>query len=175
MLINYLIFFTGIQNKLEPRPPTTGIILDPRYFSSFKRESQSEPPESPRDQDHNVSKEEVSLKYNSVPSHIQETVLGANFSAAKAIERSADVLASTFKGQNEISPMLLTSNIEPLVEEKYSPDFEHIKSPSTEFTTSTVETTPIDENIDNFRNKDSNENDTVCDTVVDRESKRYFV
>lgn len=176
MILQQCLFVLEIPSKLEPRPATTGIILDPRYFSTYKRESQSEPPESPRDQDHNISKQESSLKYNSVPSHIQETVLGPNFSTAKAIESSTDVLVSTVKGQNELSSMLSSnSNIEPLVEEKNSPDFEQIKSPSTEFTTSTVETTPVDENIDNFKNKDSNENDTVCDTMVERESKRYFV
>lgn len=116
------------------------------------------------------------MKYNSVPNQIQETVLGSNFSTEKAIESSTDVVVSTVTGQNELSSILLSNSIiEPLVEEKNSPDFEHIKSPSTEFTTSTVESTPIEENVDTFKNKDPNENDTVCDTMVERESKRYFV
>lgn len=69
----------------------------------------------------------------------------------------------------------LFSNNKRPAEDKYSPDFDNIKSPSTEFTTSTVETTPIEENIENFKNIMMNENDNICYTENDKESKRYFV
>lgn len=163
----------GIPIPLQPRPATTGINdilpLHPRYLPTFEREIQSEPREL---QDQTTTKHELSLKCSSEPTHIQESDMGSETRSMKALTNSTEVEVD---GQNEIGFLFPSStNNKATNDDKNSPDFDYFKSPSTEFTTSTVDTTPIDENNGNMKNM-KDEIYTICDMEVDRESKRYFV
>lgn len=54
-------------------------------------------------------------------------------------------------------------------EEKNSPDFDNVKSPSTEFTTSSVQSTPLDESVSRL------ESVIYCDKTEENNIESYTV
>lgn len=179
--INLKINISGIPIPLQPRPATTGCDdiqpLHPRYLPTFELEFQSDSRDLQKKLDQPTYNSETSLMYTTDPSYRPEMERETLSVPVKAIESSTDVLVGIVESHTKISTLFSsTINVKPLLEEKNSPDFDNVKSPSTEFTTSTLESTPVEETkIDGTKNKDTNQNDTVCDTVGGRESKRYFV
>lgn len=113
------------------------------------------------------------MKCSSEPTHIQESDLGNKSLSVNALGSSTNAV---IESQNRVGSLFSSNaNIKTATEDKNSPDFDNFKSPSTEFTTSTVESTPIDEQKENIKNMIMNENSAACYTEVDKESKRYFV
>ncbi|CAG9833271.1 unnamed protein product [Diabrotica balteata] len=141
-------------NNLKPRAATTGSIdalqLQPKYLPTFDREYRSEPRDLPKSEEHlNVLKSQQfpsSYFSGKSPSNLTETGITLASVPAMAIGSSTEVLVSIVESQVNIRRNSVMTDSTPKVEsEKYSPDFENVKSPSTEFTTSTVQSSPMED------------------------------
>lgn len=182
---NY-VALSGVQVPLQPRPATTSdhdlLPLHPKYLPAFEREFRSEPRDVQAVTHQTTSSSEMASK-SIETNKTHQVQLTADSIPARAIESSTDVLVGIVESQAKLSSFFAPSpNIKTIPEEKFSPDLDNVKSPSTEFTTSTVDSTPVEDvkteietKIDVAYKKDANENEKVCDIVVERESKRYFV
>lgn len=173
---------------LQPRPATTGSVdvlpLQPRYLPTFDREFRSEPRDAPPPKDHDASHhhpkpDQVTLRYLSdlSPAKLTDTEIGLASVPAMAIGSSTEVLVSIVENQARLrrNSFLSAGSREHRMEEEdavKSPDFENVKSPSTEFTTSTVQSTPVDEVGGHL---DPNDNEKVCDTYLCNDMNRYTV
>lgn len=171
---------------LQPRPATTGSVdvlpLQPRYLPTFDREFRSEPRDMPPkgQEDPNAPKpEQISLRYfpDLSPPKLTDTEIGLASVPAMAIGSSTEVLVSIVENQARLRKNSFLSACsrearEVEEEEVKSPDMENMKSPSTEFTTSTVHSTPVDEVGINL---DPNDNEKVCDTNFCNDLNQYTV
>lgn len=109
-----------------------------------------------------------------VPGNPIQTEISLASMPAMAIGSSAELLVNFVGDQAKLrrkSFLSVNSKCSEIIEDKESPDFENVKSPSTEFTTSTVHCTPIEESVAGLGA--SQYNGEACDTR--EESKRYFV
>ncbi|XP_056639049.1 potassium voltage-gated channel protein Shaw-like isoform X1 [Diorhabda sublineata] len=151
----------GISNQLTPRAATTGSMdalqLQPKYLPNFERECRSEPREVPKSEEHlNVMKSEQYPSSYFTGNNVTEAGISLASVPAMAIGSSTEVLVSivgsqvNFRRNSEIPCKNGT--------EKFSPDFDNAKSPSTEFTTSTVQSSP------DTRDTERGNNIINCDT-----------
>ncbi|XP_018570831.1 potassium voltage-gated channel protein Shaw-like [Anoplophora glabripennis] len=171
---------------LQPRPATTGSVdvlpLQPRYLPAFDREFRSEPRDvTPKDQEgHNPPKpDQITLRYlpDLSPAKLTDTEIGLASVPAMAIGSSTEVLVSIVENQARLRKNSFLSACsrearEGEEGEVKSPDMENVKSPSTEFTTSTVHSTPVDEFSCHL---DPNDNEKVCDTNFCYDVNKYTV
>ncbi|CAH1985125.1 unnamed protein product [Acanthoscelides obtectus] len=148
-----------IITPLRPRPATVGSVdvlpLQPKYLPTFDRERRSEPRETTSYQENLVackSEQFTSRFFNEVCPNLTEKEISLASVPAMAIGSSTEVLVSIVENQAKLRKRSLMTmpcdprNLESAME-KDSPDFENLKSPSTEFTTSTVESTPAEERV----------------------------
>nr|CAI5855874.1 unnamed protein product [Callosobruchus analis] len=165
-----------VVTPLHPRPAIVGSMdvlpLQPKYLPCFDRERRSEPRETISCQESLVAckSEQFTSRFFSeiCPTGLSEKEISLASVPAMAIGSSTEVLVSIVENQAKLrKPSLMTTtcetnNLKPTLE-KESPDFENIRSPSTEYTTSTVESTPAEELAG-----------AVCDTSRDNNEK-YLV
>lgn len=165
-----------VTAPLQPRPATTGSVdvlpLQPRYLPTFDREFRSEPRDvPPKDEEvpHHPKPEQGGFRYlpDLAPAKLTDTEIGLASVPAMAIGSSTEVLVSIVENQAR-----LRKNSFLAAQPPRSPDLENVKSPSTEFTTSTVQSTPVEEVGCNL---DPNDNEKVCDTNLCNEMNRYTV
>lgn len=175
-----------VAAPLQPRPATTGSVdvlpLQPKYLPTFDREFRSEPRDmNPRGlEDPNTPKsEQISLRYlpDLNPPKLTDTEIGLASVPAMAIGSSTEVLVSIVENQARLRKNSFLSACSREAREAdeeaiKSPDMENVKSPSTEFTTSTVQSTPVDEVGTNL---DPNDNEKVCDTNFCYDLNKYTV
>ncbi|KAJ8984686.1 hypothetical protein NQ317_015778 [Molorchus minor] len=170
---------------LQPRPATTGSIdvlpLQPKYLPTFEREFRSEPREySPGVQldvglnfpaSSSVKFYSEGCQANTIEAEISRATV-----PAMAIGSSTEVLFSIVENQARLrrNSVLVNSKCTEIVKEETpkSPDYETMKSPSTEFTTSTVHSTPQEES--SFK-LDSNFIENECDIGLCIETDEYTV
>ncbi|KAJ3624494.1 hypothetical protein MTP99_018110 [Tenebrio molitor] len=133
---------------LQPRPATTGSVdvlpLQPRYLPTFDRESRSEP-------------RDCSPKPDSTPMKTTETEIGLASVPAMAIGSSTEVLVSIVENQAGLrrNSFMFNNN-------QKSPDCDMGKSPSTEITSSSVQSTPLVE---------GHLLEAICDGASDKDRK----
>ncbi|VEN49403.1 unnamed protein product [Callosobruchus maculatus] len=165
-----------IVTPLRPRPAIVGSMdvlpLQPKYLPSFDRERRSEPRETTSCQESLVAckSEQFTSRFFSeiCPASLTEKEISLASVSAMAIGSSAEVLVSIVENQaklrkRSLMPTCDTKNPEPTME-KDSPDFENVRSPSTEYTTSTVESTPAEELPG-----------AVCDISSRADNEKYIV
>lgn len=135
---NYIIFsFVGDSAimtptsgmlPLQPRPATTGSMdilpLQPKYLLNFDRKSHSEP-------------REVLPSHDYSPLKTTETEIGLASVPAMAIGSSTEILVSIVENQAGFRRNSFMFNNNSKNDQK-SPDFENVKSPSTEMTSSSI-------------------------------------
>ncbi|KAG5871063.1 hypothetical protein JTB14_016012 [Gonioctena quinquepunctata] len=166
---------------LQPRPATTGSVdalpLQPKYLPTFNRDYRSEPRDLPKSEENlNVCK---SMYYPSVyfennPINLTETGISLASVPAMAIGSSTEVLASIVEKQVNLrknSILAVNSKSGGDKEEEDSLDLD-VKSPSTEFTTSTMQSTPVDESVISI---EPNDRSKKCDIVEMKEDETYTV
>nr|CAH7734534.1 unnamed protein product [Callosobruchus chinensis] len=165
-----------IVTPLRPRPAIVGSMdvlpLQPKYLPSFDRERRSEPRETISCQENLVAckSEQFTSRFFSeiCPASLTEKEISLASVPAMAIGSSTEVLVSIVENQAKLRKRSLMTttceikNLETTVE-KESPDFENVRSPSTEYTTSTVESTPAEELVD-----------AVCD-ISRGDNEKYVV
>lgn len=182
----------SLATPLQPRPATTGSVdvlpLQPRLLPNFQIECRRESRSEPRD----VPKKNFLLEYS--PARTVETELGLASVPAMAIGSSTEILVSIVENQAGFRRnSFLSVNPNPPkqesgipennghnkridmnlnVDDLKSPDFEFAKSPSTEMTNPSDQSTPIDlvkdvsssnlehdRNFNNFQICDNTKND----------------
>ncbi|XP_028133480.1 potassium voltage-gated channel protein Shaw isoform X4 [Diabrotica virgifera virgifera] len=169
----------GAVNNLKPREATTGSIdalqLQPKYLPTFDREYRSEPRDLPKSEEHlNVLKSQQfpsSYFSGKSPSNLTETGISLASVPAMAIGSSTEVLVSIVESQVNIRRNSVMNDSAPRVTEKYSPDFENVKSPSTEFTTSTVQSSPMEDT----RSREHRDSVKYCDKNDEDDIESYTV
>lgn len=159
---------------LEPRPATTGSVdvlpLQPKYLPSFDREYRSEPREIPSSADEDNS---FANRTSFSTGKMMETELGLASVPAMAIGSSTEILVSIVENQARLRRnSFLSVNSKQSNTDLKSPDYDNVKSPSTEFTTNSSLTTPATPHNDdrNFTNNlDRNDNEEkVCDNKTEQ-------
>lgn len=163
---------------LEPRPPTTGSVdvlpLQPKFLPAFDREYRSEP------RDLSPGTEEVCGSLAPRPSFsagkLMETELGLASVPAMAIGSSTEILVSIVENQARLRRnSFLSVNSKQSNAEPRSPDYDNFKSPSTEFTNSSLNVTPTVDERHFSNNLDRNDNEAkVCDTKTVNEQFNNF-
>lgn len=164
-----------VNNQLTPRAATTGSVdalqLQPKYLPNFERECRSEPREVPKSEENiNVMRSQQYPSNYFTGKNITEAGISLAGVPAMAIGSSTEVLVSIVESQ--VNFIRRNSEIPSKNEtEKCSPDFENVKSPSTEFTTSTVQSSPTCDSRDaerenSIKNCDTRDiNSIECYTV----------
>ncbi|CAG9856335.1 unnamed protein product [Phyllotreta striolata] len=168
--------YAGVQetfNSLEPRPATTGSVdalqLQPKYLPNFEREYRSEPRDLPKSEEHlnAIKSQQFPSNYFSGKSSSNLTEAGISLASvpAMAIGSSTEVLVSIVENQANLRRRSMIAG-EPCQKqlEAASPDFENLKSPSTEFTTSSVHSA-AEGSIDGGSNRLGCDNDDEMYTV----------
>lgn len=180
----------SLATPLQPRPATTGSVdglpLQPRFLPNFQIECRRESRSEPRD----VPKKNFLQEYS--PVRNVETELGLASVPAMAIGSSTEILVSIVENQAgfrrnsflSVNPPKQESgnadnnghnkriDVNLNVDDLKSPDFEFAKSPSTEMTNPSDQSTPndlvkdvsssnleLDRNFNNFQICDNTKND----------------
>ncbi|CAG9812651.1 unnamed protein product [Phaedon cochleariae] len=158
---------------LQPRPATIGSVdvlpLQPKYLLNSGREYRSEPRELPKSEGQlHVLRSSDQFPSNFFSDRSSVNLTGAGISLASvpamAIGSSTEVLVSIVENQVKLrrsSMMDVSFKGEDARDGRRSPDLEDLKSPSTEFTTSTLQSTPVEDC--NVKISDSAKNCDICE------------